>query len=47
MMVLPHAEAKVEEVMLEGHRLEVTLPQQQISKRRGRLGRRISRGCPD
>jgi hypothetical protein len=30
MMVSPHAEAEVEEVMSEGHKLEVTLPQQQI-----------------
>jgi hypothetical protein len=30
MMVSPRAEAEVEEVTSEGHKLEVTLPQQQI-----------------
>jgi hypothetical protein len=36
MMVSPHAEAEVEEVTSEGHRLEAMLPQQQIPWRRGR-----------
>jgi hypothetical protein len=35
-MVSPHAEAEVEEVTSEGHKLEATLPQQQIPWRRGR-----------
>jgi hypothetical protein len=36
MMVSPHVKVEVEEVMSEGHRLEATLPQQQIPQRRGR-----------
>jgi hypothetical protein len=35
-IVSPHVEAEVEEVTSEGHKLEATLPQQQIPWRRGR-----------
>jgi len=39
MMVLPLDEVEVEEVTSKGHKLEVMLPQQKISWRRGRPGK--------